>query len=105
MDLSQRDLRFGLEGDLLRHARLSEPSRIIRPFLRQIEAVSDRQARGAIGERERHGHLAVVLFAELTAVLTRDAHRVPAFLWETRVVDDPGLNGPGALNRGQDQVP
>src|SRR3954462_12764759 len=69
-ELIERNLGLGLEGDLLRHAGLLAPGWIISPLLRQVEAIGDGQAGRAIGERERHGHLAIVLFAELTAVLT-----------------------------------
>src|SRR3954452_12692937 len=103
-DLIERDLRLGLEGDLLRHAGLSAPGWIISPLLRQVEAIGDGQAGRAIGKRERHGHLAIVLLAELAAILTRHPHRVPALLREAGIVNDPGLDGPGALDRRQDQV-
>ena len=42
-----------------------------------------------IGQRQRHRHLAVVLLAELAAVLPCHADRVPPLLGEARVVDDP----------------
>src|SRR3954463_4856139 len=71
---------------------------------RQVEAIGDGQAGRAIGERERHRHLALVLFAELAAALTRDPDRVPALLGKAGIVDDPGLDGPGALDGGQHQV-
>src|SRR4051812_42053950 len=93
-DLIERNLGFGLEGDLLRHTRLLAPGWIISPLLREIEAIGDGQAGGAIGERERHSHLAIVLLAELAAILARDPDRVPALLGEAGIVDDPGLDGP-----------
>ena len=43
----------------------------------------------AIGQRQRHRHLAIVLLAELTAILPRNAHRMPPLLGKARVVDDP----------------
>src|SRR3954471_18999928 len=70
-DLIERDLRLGLEGDRRGHAGLLAPGWIIRPLLWQVEAIGDRQAGRAIGERERHSHLAIVLLAQLTAILTR----------------------------------
>src|SRR3954468_2350024 len=76
-ELIERNLGLGLEGDFLRHAGLLAPGWIISPLLRQVQTVSDRQAGRAIGERERHGHLAIVLLAELAAVLTRYPDRVP----------------------------
>src|SRR3954467_2600902 len=100
-DLIERDLRLGLEGDLLGHARRLAPRRIVSPLLRQVQAVSDRQTGRVIGKRERHGHLAVVLLAELAAVLTRDPNRVPALLGEAGIVNDPGLDGPSTLEGGR----
>src|SRR3954447_25278026 len=43
-DLVERDLRLGLKGDRLGHACRLAPCWIISPLLRQIKAVSDRQA-------------------------------------------------------------
>jgi hypothetical protein len=48
--------------------------------------------------------LAVVLFAELTAILTRHPDRVPALLGEAGIVNDPGLDGPSTLNGRQYEV-
>src|SRR3954471_1702006 len=90
-DLIERDLRLGLEGDLRGHARRLAPCWIISPLLRQGQTVSDGQAGRVVGERERHGHWAVVLFAELAAILARHPDRVPALLGEAGIVDDPGL--------------
>ena len=45
--------------------------------------------------------MAIVLLAELAAVLPRDADRVPPFLGKTGVIDDPGLDRPVALDAGQ----
>jgi len=45
-----------------------------------------------IGDRQRHRHLAIGLFAELPAILMMHAHRVPALLGEGRVIDDPDLD-------------
>src|SRR3954466_15796018 len=75
-ELIERNLGLGLEGDLLRHTRLLAPGWIISPLLRQVEAIGDGQAGRAIGARERHRHLAVVLLAELAAILARHPDRV-----------------------------
>src|SRR5215210_4479824 len=75
-DLIERDLRLGLEGDLLRNTCLLAPCWIINPLLRQVEAKGDRQTGRAIGQQERHGPWAVVLFAELATILTRHPDRV-----------------------------
>ena len=90
--LIERDLRLGLEHDLLRNPRLALACAVARPFLRQIQPVGDRQARMAIGQRQRHRHLAVVLLAELTAILPRHADRMPPLLGKARVVNDPRRN-------------
>src|SRR4051812_37228121 len=103
-DLVERNLGLGLEGDRLGHTGFLAPGWIVSPLLRQVEAIGDGQAGGAIGERERHGHLAIVLLAELAAILTRHPDRVPALLGEAGIVDDPGLDGPSTLEGGQDQV-
>src|SRR4051794_25374530 len=68
-ELIERNLGLGLEGDRLGHTGLLAPGWIISPLLRQIEAIGEGQAGRAIGKRERHGHLAIVLLAQLTAVL------------------------------------
>lgn len=41
------------------------------------------------GQRQRDGDLAVVLLADLTAVLARHTDRVAAFLGHSGVIDDP----------------
>ena len=51
-----------------------------------------------IGDRQRHCNLTVILLAELAAVLPRDAYRVPPLLGKTRVVDDPRIDRPMALD-------
>src|SRR5689334_20847501 len=83
-ELIERDRRLGLEGDFLGHARRLAPRRIVSPLLRQVEAIGDGQAGRVIGELERHGHLAIVLLAELAAVLTRYPGPVPSIAGRTR---------------------
>ena len=58
---------------------------------------------GMIGNRKRHCDLAIVLLAEPTAILPRDAHRMRAFFRKAGIVDDPGFD-PIALSfdRGHD---
>ena len=55
----------------------------------------------ALGQRERHRHLTIVLLAELATVLTRHPDRVPPLLGKTGIVDDPGLDRPLPLDRRQ----
>ena len=61
---------------------------------RQIEPVSDRQARRMIGDRQRNRDLTIVLFAEPPTILSRDADRMRALLRKTGVTDDPGFDPP-----------
>jgi len=102
-DLIERDLRLGLEDDTLRHARLPAPRRIGGPVLGQIKAVGDRQAGRVVGHRQGYGDLAIILLAQLAGVLAGNPDRVPALLGKARVVDDPGLDRPAALERRQGQ--
>ena len=43
-----------------------------------------------MGQGQRHGDLAVILFAQLAAVLACHADRVGSFLGKAGVVEDPG---------------
>ena len=104
-DLLKRDLRLGLEDHLLGNAGLAAAPGVPRPGLGRIKPIGDRQARGLARNRQAHGHLAVVLLAQLAAVLPRHADRVLALLGKAGVVHDPGLDRPTALNRGQDKLP
>jgi hypothetical protein len=45
-----------------------------------------------IGDRQRHRHLTIGLFAELAAILMMHADRVLALLGERRVIDNPDLD-------------
>ena len=74
-DLFERNLRLGFESDLLGHPHLCAAIIILGPCLRKIQPIRHRQARIAISERQRHGHLAVRLLAKLPAVLVRHTNR------------------------------
>ena len=100
-DLVERDLRLGLELDLLGHTGLGPARSIVDPLLRQVEPMRHRQARVIVDQRQRHGHLAVVLLAELPAVLPRDADRMAALLRKACVVDDPCADGTMPLDARQ----
>src|SRR3954454_18791741 len=60
------------------------------PLLRQVKIEGNRQAAPVIGQGQRHGDLAVILLAQLAAVLARHADRVGSFLGKAGVVEDPG---------------
>ncbi len=75
---------------------LSRRVGIGRPVFRQIEPIGHWQAGGVVGQRQRHRHLAIVLLAELAAILPRHADRVPPLLGKAGIVDDPRLDRPAA---------
>ena len=64
-----------------------------------------------LGHREADRHLAVVLLAQLAAILPRHPHRVRALLGEAGVIDNPVQHRPLPLDcrqhlrphRGQDR--
>ena len=53
------------------------------------------------GERQRDGHLAVVLLADLTAILPRDANRVRSLLGDAGVIDHPAADRSAPLHNRQ----
>ena len=55
----------------------------------------------AIGDRQRYHGLAIVLLAELAAVLPRHAHRVPPLLCKAGIINDPSLDRAVALQLRQ----
>ena len=103
-DLFEGDLRLGLESDRLRHFGRAPARLILGPILGQIKLIGDRQAGIVIGQRQRHRHLAVILLAELAAILPGYPDRVPPLLGKAGVVDDPGFDRPAALDRPPHQL-
>ena len=83
-DLFQSNLRLGLKLNLFGNPGLPAALRILTPHLRQIQPPRNRQTRTPRAHRQTHRHLAVLLFAHLTAVLPSDSHRMLALLRETR---------------------
>ena len=61
-NLLERNLRLGLEADLLGHTRLVPAFAVLRPFFRQIQTIGHRQAGMVIGNRQRHRDLADRMF-------------------------------------------
>ena len=103
-DLRQRDLRLAPEHHIVGHAR-SRPTRgIVRPTLRKVYSPRDRQARGRRRHRQRDRHLAIVLLAQLPAILPRHADRMPTLLGKAGVVDDPRLHRPSRRHRRQSRL-
>src|SRR5262245_16188003 len=72
--LFESDFWFGLEVDVLGHTGLAATFLVVCPLLRQVKLISNRQARMVVGERHRHRDLAVILLAELAAILARHAN-------------------------------
>src|SRR5260221_1014796 len=89
-DLFQRYLRFALKADFLRHARHLSSLWVLRPDLRQIQPVGYRQTGLLGGQRYAYGYPAVLLLAQLPAILSRHTHRMRTLLRQSRSVDDPG---------------
>jgi len=58
----------------------------------------------AVGNRQRYRNLAIVLLAHLSAILPRHANRVRSFFGKARIVDDPGLDRPVALDLGENHL-
>ena len=83
---------------------LAQPLRILGPVLRQVEAVGDGQAGAAVGDRDGHRRLTVLLLAELAAILPRDADRMPSLLRKGGVIDNPGLDRSVTLERRRRQL-
>ena len=58
-----------------------------------------------VGQRQRNRRLAIVLLAELAAILARHSDRMSSFLGKAGVVDDPSLDRPVRLDGGQRHRP
>src|SRR5262245_5345743 len=92
IDLCQCDVVLGAKPDLARHARLFPSRPIVSPVLRQVEFERDRQTSQLMRERQRDGHLTVVYFPQLAAVLPRNSYRVLTAFGETSIVKKPAFN-------------
>ena len=99
--LLQRDLGLGLELDVRGDAGFGPAKRVIDPILWQIQPVGDGQAALMGGHGQTYRHLAVVLLAQLAAILPGHTNRVAALLRKAGVVDDPGLDRFVARDRRQ----
>ena len=97
-DLGKCDLRLGLERDVGRHAGCGTLDWVVSPRLGKVEAMGDWQA-GVIGcRREGDNDLAVILLAELSAVLPGDADRMRVLLGGAGVVDHAAADGAAMLD-------
>jgi len=100
-DRIQRDLRLGLKRNLLGHFRDFPPLGILGPFLRQLQAVGNRQTGTPRRHRQTHRYPTVILFPYLSTVLTCDPYRMRAFLRKAGIIHDPGHHGPLLPHRWQ----
>jgi len=103
-DLVQCDVGFAGKTRRFRHPGLGPARGIRRPLQWQIQPVGDRQAGRVVGNRQGDRYLAIVLLAELAAILPRYPDRMPALLRKPGIVDDPRLDRPAAFNGRQHQV-
>src|SRR6478735_7141852 len=88
-DMIERHVRLGLKSNLFGHAGLLAPLWIVGPYLGKIELIGSGNAGMLSGKRYAHRHSAVILFAQLTAILARDSNRMSSLLGESSVIHDP----------------
>src|SRR5579863_6214000 len=89
-NLIESDLLFGLKPDLFRHSRLFAKLPIAGPVFGKIQLIPHRKAGLLSGQRHADRDPAVLLFADLSAVLPRHTHRMTALFRKARVIHDPG---------------
>src|SRR5262249_12625745 len=98
-----RQLGFCLEDDLVRNACFSTTVRCARPTLGEVQFEVDRQVLCRGRPAEAHADLTVGDLPCGARVLPLNSDRVRPLFEETRVVDDPGVDGlPGV--QGLDPV-
>src|SRR5579859_5313678 len=88
-DLIQGDPPLCFEACLRRNASLFSTLMVFCPHLGQIQAICDRNAHRLVRQADTHCDLAVVLLAEYTAVLPRNANGMATLLRNPGVVYDP----------------
>jgi hypothetical protein len=69
--LLECDFRFGSEREVLRHTRHTTAFRIIRSVLGKIKLIGNGNATRFGGERQTYRYLAIILLAQLSAILAR----------------------------------
>src|SRR4051812_9113877 len=70
-------------------------------LLGQVELKGDWQAGVLVGQGQTDRYLTIFFLAQRRTVLSGDANRVPAGLGDAGVVEDPGLDRTGLLERRQ----
>src|ERR1017187_4835858 len=104
-NLLQGNLRLGLKLHSFGNPGLPAAFGVLTPHLRQVQPPGDRQTRVPRANRQTHGHLAVVLFAYLTAVLPGNSYRVLPLLGKASVIHDPSHHRPVRLHGRQHLTP
>src|SRR5580692_446489 len=89
-NMIESHVRLGLKSNLFGHARLLAPLWIVGPYLGKIELTGSGNAGMLRGKRYAHRHSAVILLAQLTAILARDSNGMSSLLGESCVIHDPG---------------
>ena len=74
LNLVECDLWLGLKDDFLWNAGFLAARAIVGPRFGQIQSMRNRQAGRIIGDRKRHRDLAIVLLAQLAAILPPHAN-------------------------------
>ncbi len=103
-DLLQRNLRLAQKPDRLGDAGRGAALGIGGPFQRKVQPPGNRQARRMIGQRQADRNLAVILLAELAAILTRHPDRMTALLGKAGIVDDPSFDRAAGFDDRQGQL-
>jgi hypothetical protein len=88
-DLLKRNFWFRLKLHRVRHSGLLPPLAILDPRLRQVQPVRHRHTRLFRGHRKADRYLAVILFANLAAILSGHSYRLMTLLGKACVIYHP----------------
>jgi hypothetical protein len=103
--LLQGDLGFVLEYNLLRNSRSCPAFAIRDSILGHTEPIRQRKTGMGGGYRHGHGALGIVLFSQLSAMLSRHPYGRLILLGNPGVNNDPCRNRPLNLNLRQGTIP
>jgi hypothetical protein len=88
-DLVEGNFWLGLKPNRIRHSRLLPPLAVFDPTLRQVKAVGHRHTRLFRAHRKADRYPAVILFANLAAILSGHSYRLTTLLGKSGVIDHP----------------
>ena len=100
-NLLQSNLWLGLKLNPFGNSCLLAAFGILTPHFRQIQPPGNRQTRIPRAHRQTHRRLTVILFADLTAVLPGNSHRMLPLLGKTRIIHNPRHHWTVFLHGGQ----